>query len=120
MRLAATDTSTAVKREDVKPVNKVKTLPVNHGVSFKTAATRYVIVRSILRYHVNAEKYTELYSRIFWVAEIGLPITGRLLRTRGYTYCELNDVMYNLNDKSGLGGSEWISAMASECDKRKN
>jgi hypothetical protein len=57
---------------------------------------------------------------MFWVANIGLPITGRLLRISGYTYCELNIVMYNFNDNSGLTGRKRISEMASECAKRKS
>lgn len=133
MRLAATDTPAAVKRRDVKPVNKVKILPVNDGMPLKPAAAQYDTVRSILRYRVNAgihkntgslqllfpEKYAELYHRMFWVAEIRLPVTGTLWRTNGYTYCELNVVMYNFNDKSELTGRKLISETASECAKTK-
>jgi hypothetical protein len=88
-----------------------------------------IIVRSILRYHVNAgihkntgrlsllspEKYTELYHRIFRVAEIGLPITGRLLRTSDYMCCGVNVVLYNFNDNAGLAGRKWTSETASVC-----
>jgi hypothetical protein len=75
--------------------------------------------RNTLRCHLNAgthkknighpplfspEQKTGSCDRIFRLAEVGVPIIFKLLRKIFCMYYELNGIMNNFNENSGLGG----------------
>ncbi|KAJ4429690.1 hypothetical protein ANN_21891 [Periplaneta americana] len=92
---------------------------VKNGMPFNTAAIRYGIARNTLRCHVNAgpeKKYIgrpallsfaqkrELCNRLFRLADVGMPLTSKLVKRTVFTFCEINGMKNNLNKNLGLAG----------------
>ncbi|KAJ4443266.1 hypothetical protein ANN_04934 [Periplaneta americana] len=93
---------------------------VKNSMPLNTAATRYGIARNTLRYHVNdgaEKKYIgrpallsfaqgrELCSRIFRVADVGMPLSSKLVKRTVFTFCVINGIKNNFCKNLGLVAS---------------
>lgn len=96
---------------------------IAEGMPVRTAATRYKIPRRTLRNHQASGKTTkqlgrpsyltpaqemDLCNRIFRLAEVGMPITGKVIQRSVYTFCSQNNVKNPFDTQSGLAGRKWL------------
>uniref|UniRef100_A0A2A4J5L2 HTH CENPB-type domain-containing protein n=1 Tax=Heliothis virescens TaxID=7102 RepID=A0A2A4J5L2_HELVI len=90
-----------------------------------TAAERYKVPRRTIRNHLqtgslkktlgrkpilNTEEEAQLVQRIVRYAEIGLPVTPRILRRLVYKYCEQKNIKHNFNNMNKCAGKDWFKA----------
>uniref|UniRef100_A0A2A4JD70 HTH CENPB-type domain-containing protein n=1 Tax=Heliothis virescens TaxID=7102 RepID=A0A2A4JD70_HELVI len=90
-----------------------------------TAAERYKVPRRTIRNHLqtgslkktlgrkpilNTEEEAQLVQRIVRYAEIGLPVTSRILRRLVYKYCEQKNIKHNFNNMNKCAGKDWFKA----------
>ena len=59
---------------------------------------------------LTEKQQAELCSRIFRLAEVGMPITGRLLRRSIFTYAEKMGLKHNFSQANQLAGRKWLAA----------
>lgn len=101
------------------------------------AAERYKVPRRTIRNHLQSGNLTkslgrkallsnnqeaDLVQRITRFAEIGLPVTPRILRRLVFRFCEQNNIKTNFNKNSRLAGKDWFKAFMKrnpEISKRK-
>lgn len=87
------------------------------------AANLYGIPRRTLRNHLetgnlfkrlgkstimNKEQENDLVQRILRFADMGTPITPRLIRKQAFTFCEKYKLKHNFNTELGLAGRNWL------------
>ncbi|XP_063633730.1 uncharacterized protein LOC134804559 [Cydia splendana] len=111
---------------------------VQRGIlSTYKAAARYGVPRRTIRNHLksgnlkktlgrktilNNDQETDLVNRIIRFADIGLPVTTRILRRLVYKFCEVNDIKHSFNKNMRLAGKDWYKAFMKrhpEISKRK-
>ena len=96
---------------------------VNNGSSVNKASKDYRIPRRTLRNHLKSgktsrklgrnsvlttEQEQELCSRIFRLADVGMPITGKLIRRSVFSYCEENNITHSFNANTQKAGRKWL------------
>ncbi|KAK9737293.1 hypothetical protein QE152_g10838 [Popillia japonica] len=70
---------------------------------------------------LSDDQETDLVSSMRF-AEIGLPVTRRILRPLVYKFCELNNIKHNFNRHARVAGKDWFKAFVkrhSEISRRK-
>lgn len=97
---------------------------IGGGMSVRTASETFKIPRRTLRNHVSSGKNTkqlgrasylsplqekELCTRIFRLADVGMPVTGNVIRRSVYTFCEQNKIETPFNHFKGIAGRKWLS-----------
>lgn len=95
---------------------------IKDGMSVRTAATEFRIPRRTLRNHIKSDvtekkmgrpscltsmQEAELCSRIFRLADVGMPLTSKVIRRSVFTYCSKNGIKTPFNT-SGLAGRKWL------------
>lgn len=96
---------------------------VRNGMSVLRASQDYNIPRRTLRNHLlsgstvkklgrgsllRKEQEEELCSRIFRLAEVGMPVTSRVLRRSVYTFVEENNIKHTFNKITRMAGRKWM------------
>lgn len=87
----------------------------------RVAAIRYNIPRRTLRDHLktgssvkrmgrksilNRNQEQELVGRIIRLAEIGVPLTMKMLRLNVFKFCKMNSIMNNFNEQKQMAGRD--------------
>ena len=95
------------------------------GVSQRVVAAKYHIPRRTLRNHLKsgsmkkemgrksvltAEQEAELCNRIIRFRDVGMPVTGAMLRSYVYEFCERNNVPTTFSKTSRMAGKDWLKA----------
>ncbi|KAJ8881974.1 hypothetical protein PR048_018462 [Dryococelus australis] len=93
------------------------------GMPVRTAAARWNIPRRTLRNHQSSgsttrklgrssymtpAQETDLCNRIIRLAEVGMPMTGKVIRRSRYTFCEQRNIANPFDKSSGLAGRKWL------------
>lgn len=103
---------------------KAAVAAIQGGMKIKRAAINFNIPRSTLQRHawsgntvkrlgrksfLTDAQETELCSRIFRLAEIGMPLTSKILRRSVYTFCSENNVPFPpTKHNSSMVGRKWL------------
>lgn len=97
---------------------------VDRGMPVRTASVTFKIPRRTLRNHVSSGKTKkklgrssylspdqekELCARIFRLADVGVPLTGKVIRRSVYTFCTENKIKAPFNDFKCTAGRKWLS-----------
>lgn len=92
--------------------------------SQRKAATTYGIPRRTLRNHLKSGKTTkkygrssilsttqenELVTRIKRLAQIGLPLSTKIIRKQAFVFCKVNNIPNCFNDVKSIAGKKWLS-----------
>lgn len=101
------------------------------------AAERYNIPRRTLRNHLKSgntmrclgrrsimteAQECDLVNRIIRFANIGMPLTPKLIRRQAFIFCEKYELKHNFNADIGLAGKDWLKMFLKrhpEISKRK-
>lgn len=96
---------------------------INSGMYVQTAAKRYNIPRRTLRNHVETGSFTkklgrssvlteeqenELCQRIIRLANIGVPLTNKIIRKSVYTFANTRNIRHSFNREKEMAGRKWI------------
>lgn len=103
----------------------------------RAVAERYNIPRRTLRNHINSkstikrlgrssiltiDQEKDLVQRIIRFANIGVPVTPKVIRRQAFLFCENYDIKHNFNKDSGIAGKDWLKMFLKrnpEISKRK-
>ncbi|XP_046975196.1 uncharacterized protein LOC124541384 [Vanessa cardui] len=92
-------------------------------LSQREAARRYNIPRRTLRNHLKTgsmerklgraatltpEQEDDLVSRIIRLAEVGMPLTPKLVRKQAYVFCKKNNIPNRFSDTTSTAGRKWL------------
>jgi hypothetical protein len=95
------------------------------GLSQRVVVAQYHIPRRTLRNHLKSgsikkelgrksvlstEQEAELCKRIIRFSDVGMPVTGALLRSYVYQFCEENNVPTTFSKTSRMAGKDWLKA----------
>lgn len=95
---------------------------VRNGMAARTAAKEFNIPRRTLRNHLLSgstkkkigrpscltyEQEIELCERIFRLADVGMPLTAKVIRRSVYEYCQKNNIPSRFDNK-GIAGRKWL------------
>lgn len=95
---------------------------IKNGMSVRTAAKEFKIPRRTLRSHVmtgkpekkigrpsllSSQQESELCRRIFRLADVGMPLTSKVIRRSVHEYCLRNGIATPFSTK-GLAGRKWL------------
>lgn len=87
-------------------------IAVRDGMTILAASKQYDIPRRTLRNHIGTgsikrklgrtslltkDQETDLCQRIFWLAEVGMPLTGKVLRRSVFTFAEENGLKHTFS-----------------------
>lgn len=110
---------------------------VNEGMSVNKASKAFCVPRRTLRDHLKTgsvikrqgrhpylskDQELELCARIFRLADIGMPITGKFLRRSVFNFCMLNSITHPFDVKKRAAGRKWLRLFLQrhpEVSKRK-
>ncbi|KAJ2951388.1 hypothetical protein O0L34_g13531 [Tuta absoluta] len=97
---------------------------VERGIlSTYTAAARYNIPRRTLRNHLQSgsterklgrsailppEQEAGLVRRIVRLADIGVPLTPKMLRIQAYSFCKIKNIPNSFNNVKNTAGKKWL------------
>ncbi|XP_023939021.2 uncharacterized protein LOC112046570 [Bicyclus anynana] len=97
---------------------------VEKGIlSTYTAAARYNIPRRTLRNHLksgstirklgrsailNTEQEAGLVRRIIRLADVGVPMTPKMLRVQAFSFCKIKKIPNTFNDAKNAAGKKWL------------
>ncbi|XP_046975202.1 uncharacterized protein LOC124541391 [Vanessa cardui] len=88
-----------------------------------TAASRYNIPRRTLRNHLKsgsikrklgrsaiftAEQEESLVKRIIRLADVGMPMTAKMLRIQAFTFCKIKNIPNTFNNSKNTAGKKWL------------
>lgn len=62
------------------------------------------------KFVLTENQQAELCSRIFRLADVGMPITGKLLRRSIFTYAEKMGLKHKFSQKTQMAGRKWLVA----------
>lgn len=95
---------------------------VKDGMSERTAAKEFNIPRRTLRNHLRSgssqnklgrrscltvQQESELCQRIFRLADVGMPLTSKVIRRSVYEFCQKNHIPNPFSNK-GIAGRKWL------------
>lgn len=110
---------------------------IQRGLSQREASGRYGIPRRTLRNHIKSEKISrklgrgsiltapqenDLVKRILRLADIGYPVTPKIMRHQVYKYVKNNEIKNNFSSETKLAGRGWFRLFLKrhpELSKRK-
>ncbi|XP_045771781.1 uncharacterized protein LOC123871831 [Maniola jurtina] len=97
---------------------------VERGIlSTYTAAARYNIPRRTLRNHLvsvsttrklgrsailTTEQEAGLVRRIIRLADVGVPLTSKMLRVQAFSFCKIKKIPNTFNDDKNVAGKKWL------------
>lgn len=96
---------------------------VSRGLSTYKASSQYGIPRRTLRNHVasgNVQKHLgrhtilgkdeerDFVKRIIKFAELGIPMTPKMIRVQAFAFCEKFNIKHNFNKNTGRAGKGWL------------
>lgn len=98
---------------------------IRRGVlSQREASNRFQIPRRTLRNHLKSgsttrklgrcstftpEQEEDLVKRIIRLAEVGMPLTPKILRLQAFKFCERYNIPHHFNDEKSLAGKKWLN-----------
>lgn len=97
---------------------------ISNGMAVLTASRVYNIPRRTLRNHVatgskkkklgrgsilSVTQERELCQRIFRLAEVGMPLTSKVLRRSVFTFVEQNGLKHPFSPETRLAGRKWMN-----------
>lgn len=97
---------------------------VRAGMAVRRAADVYSIPRRTLRNHIKtgvemkkmgrnsiltSAQENELCNRIFRLASIGYPLTGKLIRRSVFVFCQENNINNPFPEGKGMAGKKWLN-----------
>lgn len=110
---------------------------IRHGMSTYKAAAQYGIPRRTLRTHaangiitkrlgrhtiLTPDQEKDFVSRIIKFADLGIPMTPKMIRIQAFAFCKKIQINHNFNEEKGLAGKGWLRLFLKrhpELSKRK-
>lgn len=116
------------KKRDIKwsedDLKKALNAVTTNQLSQRAAAAKFNIPRRTLRNHLKTgssikkigrscvltrSMEKDLVSRIKKFADIGMPMTPKVIRKQAYVFCQENGIKHTFNDRKGSAGRVWLS-----------
>ncbi|CAG4929841.1 unnamed protein product [Parnassius apollo] len=71
----------------------------------KSGSTKKIIGRTPV---LNKTQEKDLCKRVIRLAQVGLPLTSKIVRKQAYEFCKANSIPNSFNDNKNIAGKKWL------------